>query len=283
MDNELGEFLRARRDLVTPAQAGLPEDGERRVPGLRREEVALLAGVSTDYYIRLEQGRERHPSDQVLDAVARALRLDEDAAAHLFRLAMPAPHTVARAASATVDPELRSLMEHFIHAPATVLGPALDVLAANSLSTALYSGFSRHDNLARMVFLDPVAVEFYVDWETTARATVASLRAGSGAFPDDPRVPEVVGELTVRSPAFADLWARHEVRPRKAEHKRFRHPRVGELVLRSQALAVTGAPGQQLFVYSAEPGSPSADGLTLLARLAGESRHNETPTVKGNS
>lgn len=285
MDNELGEFLRARRNLVTPRQAGLPEDGERRVPGLRREEVALLAGVSTDYYVRLEQGRERHPSDQVLDAVARALRLDEDAAAHLFRLAMPAPQAVARVSPRTVDPGLWTLMEHSVSAPATVLGPALDVLAANSLSAALYSGFARFDNLARMVFLDPAAVEFYVDWDSVARGTVASLRAGSGAFPDHPRVSEVVGELTVRSPAFASLWARHEVRPRKSEHKRFRHPRVGELVLRSQALGVTNAPGQQLFVYSAEPGSPSADGLTLLAGLAAEpaGSNRETPAGKGSS
>ncbi|TNC25423.1 helix-turn-helix domain-containing protein [Amycolatopsis alkalitolerans] len=285
MDNELGEFLRARRDLVSPRQAGLPGDGERRVPGLRREEVALLAGVSTDYYIRLEQGRERHPSDQVLDAIARALRLDEDGATHLFRLAMPAPQVATRVSPPTVDPELRTLMEHFIHAPATVLGPALDVLAANSLSTALYAGFARFDNLARMVFLDPAAVEFYLDWDSVARSTVASLRAASAPFHDDPRVSEVVGELTVRSPAFASYWARHEVRPRRAERKRFRHPLVGELEVHAQALSVTNAPGQQLFVYSAEPGSPSADGLTLLGRLSAEPAewHTETRTGKGNS
>jgi transcriptional regulator with XRE-family HTH domain len=268
--NELGEFLRARRDLVTPADAGLRNYGERRVPGLRREEVALLAGVSADYYTRLEQGRERHPSEQVLDAIARALRLDEHANAHLFSLVAAAPLAGPRVSQDAVQPELRTLLEHFIAVPAMVLSPARDVLAANSLAAALYSGFARFDNTARMVFLDPAAREFYPDWDYIAWSVAANLRAATGTFADDPRLTHVVGELTVRSPAFAALWAKHEVRPRAGEYKRVRHPEVGPLELHSQAFGIPDAPGQQLHLYSAEPGTPAADGLKLLASLAGD-------------
>jgi transcriptional regulator with XRE-family HTH domain len=268
--NELGEFLRARRDLVTPADAGLPDDGERRVPGLRREEVALLAGVSADYYTRLEQGRERHPSEQVLDAIARALWLDEHAAAHLFSFVAAAPRVSPRISQRAVHPELRTLMEHFIGVPAMVVSPARDVLAANSLAAAFYSGFARFGNTARMVFLDPAAREFYPDWDNVAWTVAANLRAATATFADDPRLTEVIGELTVRSPAFAALWARHEVRPRTGEYKRVRHPKVGLLELHSQAFGIPDAPGQQLHVYSAEPGTPAADGLKLLASLGGE-------------
>ncbi|MGX1851731.1 helix-turn-helix domain-containing protein [Streptomyces sp. NPDC055299] len=267
--NALGDFLRARRDLVSPGHAGLPDDGTRRgVPGLRREEVALLAGVSADYYTRLEQGRERHPSAQVLDAVSRALRLDAHAAAHLYGLAQPPPKAAAQATPPTVSPQLRALMDDFLHAPATVVGPTLDVLAANALSVALYSGFARQDNLLRMVFLDPAAPDFYADWERAARGVVSNFRAASAPFPDDERITEIVGELTVRSPAFASFWARHEVRQRPSEEKRLRHPRIGELHLRYQGFSVLDAPGQQLFVYTADPTGPGADGLKLLRRLA---------------
>ncbi|WP_116202931.1 helix-turn-helix transcriptional regulator [Amycolatopsis circi] len=277
--NELGDFLRARRDLVSPGQAGVPDDGTRRsVPGLRREEVALLSGVSADYYTRLEQGRERHPSEQVLDAIARALRLDAHTAAHLFRLAQPPSTTASQVSPQTVAPQLLTLMDHFLHVPATVVGPALDVLAANALSAALYSGFARQDNLLRMVFLDPAAPEFYADWERAARGVVSNFRAASAPFPDDPRIAQVVGELTVRSPAFASFWAHHEVRPRAGEDKHLRHPLLGDLRLRYQGFSVLDAPGQQLFVYTAEPASPSADGLALLGRLAAESGARTEPT-----
>lgn len=277
--NELGDFLRARRDLISPGQAGLPDDGTRRnVPGLRREEVALLSGVSADYYTRLEQGRERHPSEQVLDAIARALRLDPHTAAHLFRLAQPASRTASQVSPHTVAPQLLTLMDHFLHVPATVVGPALDVLAANALSAALYRGFARQDNLLRMVFLDPAAPEFYADWEQAARGVVSNFRAASAPFPDNPRIAEVVGELALRSPAFASLWAQHEVRPRAGEDKHLRHPQIGELRLRYQGFSVLDAPGQQLFVYTAEPASPSADGLALLSRLAAEPSARAEPT-----
>ncbi|WP_037075787.1 helix-turn-helix domain-containing protein [Pseudonocardia spinosispora] len=263
-DLALAEFLRARRDLVTPRDAGLIEDDGRRVPGLRREEVALLAGISTDYYIRLEQGRERRPSGQVLQALARALRLDEAAAEHLFRLGLYTPPSPAHGDS-EVGPELRRLMDQMHQVPAFVVGPGQDVLAANALAGALYSGFARFDNLLRMIFLDPFARDFYLDWDQAARVAVRNLRAST--VPADERTEQVIGALSVRSPAFAALWARYEVRPRTTETKHFRHPDVGELHLHFEALAVSSAPGQHLSVYTAEPGSRSAEGLALLSTL----------------
>lgn len=265
-DNDLGDFLRARRDLVSPREVGLPDDGSRRVAGLRREEVALLAGVSTDYYVRLEQGRERRPSDQVLAAIAQALRLDDDAARHLFRLGLPGT-LLAEVARVSVSDELLRLMDHFIDVPAFVLGPALDVLAANALAEALYSGFARFDNLLRIIFLDPFAREFYPEWDRVARVTVGNLRASAAPFPGDCGVARTVGELSVRSPAFASLWARYEVRQRTSDDKHLRHPQVGDLYLHHEAFAVTSAPGQKLTVYTAEPGTASADGLKLLSTL----------------
>ncbi len=265
-ENELGDYLRARRAAIAPADAGLPDDGPRRVPGLRRDEVALLAGVSTDYYIRLEQGRERHPSEQVLRAIAGALRLDDAAAAHLFRLGRSVFGTAA--AATAVAPELLRLMDGMREVPAFVVGAAQDVLAANAMAKELYDGFARYDNLLRMIFLDPYAREFYADWDRAARIAVGNLRASSSQFPKDERIERVVGELSVRSPAFTGLWARYEVRPRTHEDKHFRHPRVGEIRLHFEALAVTSAPGQHLSVYSAEPGSADADALVLLRRLS---------------
>ncbi|MFE9424617.1 helix-turn-helix domain-containing protein [Kitasatospora sp. NPDC006697] len=274
-NNELGEYLRARRATVTPRDAGLPDGGDRRVPGLRRDEVALLAGVSTDYYIRLEQGRERSPSEQVLRAIAAALRLDGDATGHLFRLGLP---VFARAAAApAVAPELVRLMDGMRDVPAFVVSAAQDVLAANAMASELYRGFARYDNLLRMIFLDPFAREFYVDWDKAARTAVGNLRASSSQFPEDERIEQIVGELSVRSPAFSGLWARYEVRPRTREDKRLRHSRVGEVLLHFEALAVTSAPGQHLSVYSAEPGSASADALALLCRLA---EQGSAPTVQ---
>lgn len=282
--NKLGDYLRARRAMVTPRDVGLPDGGDRRVPGLRRDEVALLAGVSTDYYIRLEQGRERRPSEQVLRAIAGALRLDAAAAGHLFRLGLPALGPEV-SATPTVAPELLRLMEGMHAVPAFVVGAAQDVLAANAMARQLYRGFTRYDNLLRMIFLDPFAREFYVDWEKAAHIAVGNLRASSSQFPGDERIERVVGELSVRSPAFGNLWARYEVRPRTHEDKHFRHPRVGKLRLHFEALAVTGAPGQHLSVYSAEPGSASADALDLLRRLAeqeGASTDQDAPAEEGD-
>lgn len=267
-ENKLGDYLRARRATTAPADVGLPEHGgPRRVPGLRRDEVALLAGVSTDYYIRLEQGRERHPSDQVLRAVAGALRLDGPAAAHLFRLGLPV-FAAAAAARPDVAPELRRLLDGMREVPAFVVGAAQGVLAANALAQELYRGFNRYDNLLRMIFLDPFAREFYADWDKAAQTAVGNLRASSSQFAWDERIERVVGELSVRSPAFANMWARYEVRPRTHEDKHFRHPVVGDLRVHFEALAVTSAPGQHLSVYSAEPGSATAEALARLRRLA---------------
>ncbi|MFI2239241.1 helix-turn-helix domain-containing protein [Streptomyces chrestomyceticus] len=253
------------------------------MPGLRRDEVALLAGMSTDYYIRLEQGRERHPSEQVLRAIAGTSRLDDAAATHLFRLGRSAFGTAA--ATTTVAPELLRLMDGMREVPAFVVGAAQGVLAAHAMARELYRGFARYSNLLRMIFLDPFAREFYADWDRAARIAVGNLRASSSQFPQDGRIERVVGELSVRSPAFAGLWARYEVRPRTHEDKHFRHPRVGELRLHFEALAVTSAPGQHLSVYSAEPGSAGADALVLLGRLseqeaASTARTTTTPATE---
>ncbi|MEX2974815.1 helix-turn-helix transcriptional regulator [Streptomyces sp. C184] len=278
-DNKLGDYLRARRDMTMPRDVGFPDDDSRRVPGLRRDEVALLAGVSTDYYIRLEQGRERHPSEQVLQAIARALRLDDAATAHLFRLGLTTPWPSV-APTTTVSPDLLRLLDSLHHLPAFVVGSSQDVLAANAMAQELYRGFARYDNLLRMIFLDPYAREFYGDWDKAAGTAVNNLRASSAQFPDDERIARVVGELSVRSPAFATLWARYEIRPRTHEDKHFRHPQVGDLHLHFEALAVTSAPGQHLSVYSAEPGSTSSDGLILLRRLAEQTTVSEEGHIR---
>jgi transcriptional regulator with XRE-family HTH domain len=268
-DNTLGEFLRARREQVGPAELGLPPGGSRRVAGLRREEVALLAGVSTDYYVRLEQGRERNPSAQVVDALARGLALDEDASAHLHRLARPAPGRRRRARRPEqVSPNLLRLMDGWPDAPALVLGRCLDVLAHNALGQALFDGHTHSGDLVRLVFLDPDAREFYPDWERVAVNTVGGLRAAAGIDPDDPQLIDTVGELSVKSADFRRLWARHDIRQKTHETKRFRHRLVGELELSYEALTVNSAPGQQLIVYQAEPGSPSEAALALLGSLA---------------
>ncbi len=276
-DNALGEYLSARRVLVTPASVGLPTDPGRRVPGLRREEVALLAGVSTDYYLRLEQGRERHPSQQVLQAIARALRLDEDAAEHLFRIGLPTPRP-SGTVTATVAAPLHRLLEQMPGVPAFVVGPGQDVLAANAVAEVLYRGFERFDNVLRMIFLDPYARDFYVDWDHAARVAVRNLRAAS-AVPDE-RTEQIVGALTLRSPAFSELWARYEVGPRVQEDKHFRHPDVGDLRLHFEKLTIASAPGQHLSVYSAETGSPDADKLAVLVRLGAAGHEGSAPSAR---
>ena len=268
--NELGDFLKARRALVSPRQVGLPEDEPRRVLGLRREEVAALAGVSADYYSRLEQGRERHPSEQVLRAISRALRLDTHATEHLAGLARPSGAAADVGGQRDASEGTMRIVNNVVHAPALVISPALDILAMNARAQALYGDFSRADNLAYMVFLDPVANEFYTEWDDIARDTARNLRAMSVSFRDDPRVAEVVGELTIQSDVFTFVWMQHDVRPRTSGTKRFRHSQVGEISLQYDSFAVGGAPGQQLLIYSAEPGSADADGLELLARLAAD-------------
>ena len=268
-ENALGEFLRARREQVGPEELGLAPGGSRRVAGLRREEVALLAGVSTDYYVRLEQGRERNPSAQVVDALARGLALDDDAVAHLHRLARPQPVRRRRARRREqVSPNLLRLLDGRPATPALVLGRCFDVLAHNALGKALFDGHSHSGDLVRLVFLDPDAREFYPEWERVAVNTVGGLRAAAGIDPDDPQLIDTVGELSVKSADFRRLWARHDIRQKTHETKRFRHRLVGELELSYEALTVNSAPGQQLIVYQAEPGSPSEAALALLGSLS---------------
>ncbi|QVI30326.1 helix-turn-helix domain-containing protein [Mycolicibacterium neoaurum] len=269
---ELGDFLRSRRASLGPADVGLVSVGQRRVPGLRREEVAQLAGVSIDYYIRLEQGRERSPSVQVVDALATALRLDDDAREHLFRLAgqalpAPGPHVPDR-----VDPALLQLMAAWPDNPALVYNRAYDVLAANPIAEALFGDFGAHGNLMTLVFNEPRAREFYADWPRIAANSVAGFRRNHGEQPNDPRVVAVLTELLATSADFAQLWARHDVRGKTQDTKVFRHPEVGMVTLGLQTFAVRSAPGQELVVYQAAPGSPSADAVKMLGSLAASHR-----------
>jgi transcriptional regulator with XRE-family HTH domain len=276
-ENSLGQFLRARRELLRPEDLGLPAQRRRRVPGLRREELALLAGVSADYYIRLEQGRDQHPSAQVLDALARALDLDDQATAHLHELARPVPRRQRAAARPErVSPDLQRLLDTWIHTPATVLGRRMDVLAHNALAGALYQHSSIGTNLLRAIFLDPATQQFYPDWDRVARDTVAALRASSGADLDDPQLTELVGELSLKSEQFRQLWARHDVRRKGTGTKRLHHPLLGELTLSYQTFDVHNEPGQLLVVCYAQPNSPAEDALALLSSIAA----HDTPTAK---
>lgn len=271
MDNAIGDFLRARRELVRPEDVGLPTIGHRRVKGLRREELATLAGVSVDYYVRLEQGRERNPSLQVCEALARVLRLEADGAAHLQELARPAPRP-ARPAPDTVSPAIRRLLATYADTPALVVGPRLDVLAHNALAAALHDTYVTGANVVRSMFLAPGVRDFFPDWEVNARDTVASLRASIGTDLDDPALTDLVGELSLKSPEFLALWARHDVHEKTSGIKRMRHPQVGDLELHYESLSVNSAPGQMLMVYSAEPGSATERGLARLAAVVAARR-----------
>ncbi|GAA0290475.1 helix-turn-helix transcriptional regulator [Streptomyces polychromogenes] len=267
-DNLLGDFLRARRAAVRPGDVGMARHGMRRVAGLRREEVAVLAGVNADYYTRLEQGRERRPSAQVVEALGRALLMDADSVAHLHRLAGSVPGRANPSASpGRVSPALRALIDGYCDTPAFVTGPALDVLAANALAEALYSPFGRADNLAEMVFLDPAGRSFHSRWDRTAEAVVGHLREAEGLEPDNRRLRALVGGLSERSADFARLWNTHTVRGKTRAAKHFLHPDVGDLHLTYHAFDVREAPGQQLIVYHADPGSPSTEALRLLGSM----------------
>ncbi|MET9049927.1 helix-turn-helix transcriptional regulator [Streptomyces bacillaris] len=263
--NPLGDYLRARRGSLIPADAGVTFSGLRRVKGLRREEVAVLAGISADYYTRLEQGRERHPSAQIVDTLAHALRLGPEAHAHLHRLAGTTPARRIFPATDRVGPGLRQLMDNQPAAPAFVINATLDVLAANALAQALHSPFRHLDNLARMIFLDPVALSFYTRWATAAETAVGQLRLAQGQNGNTERLRQLVAAIGPRSPYFTRLWQSHEVHSKTRATKELHHPCAGPLSLTYQALDVRDAPGQQLIVYQAEPGSPDALALHQLA------------------
>ncbi|MER7511250.1 helix-turn-helix transcriptional regulator [Streptomyces lavendulae] len=265
--NDLGDFLRARRARLTPGDVGLPSHGRRRVAGLRREEVAVLAGMNGDYYARLEQGRERGPSPQILDAIGAALRLDREGLAHLYRLADGGPRRDRARPRETVAPQLRRLLDGCPHTPAFVLNPALDLLAANALAEALFSPFRTADNLALMTFLDPAGRAFHARWHRAAGAVAAELRHAAGLEPHYPRLREVLDVLLAESEEFAALWTAHTVGGKTHEAKELVHPEVGPLSLAYQSFDVRGAPGQQLVIYHAEPDSPSDRGLALLGSL----------------
>jgi transcriptional regulator with XRE-family HTH domain len=273
-NTELKEFLRTRRARLSVDEVEIGGTGRgRRVPGLRREEVAQLAGVSVDYYSRLEQGRHLNVSDEVLDAVARALRLDEVERSYLFQIARTNARRTRRRAPAPVQrvrPGIRRVLETFDDvAPAFVFGRRMDVLATNRLARALMVDFEalppRERNLLRYTFFDESTRELYVDWEDVARDNVAVLRLDAGRHPDDPLLVELVGELSVASPEFRRWWADHNVRERTHGTKRFHHPLVGDLTIDYEALALPGDVDQTLCIYTAEVGSTSETALRLLA------------------
>ncbi|MFI1653692.1 helix-turn-helix domain-containing protein [Streptomyces sp. NPDC020472] len=272
---ELSEFLRSRRARLKPQDVGLPEFGRhRRVPGLRREELAQLAGVSVAYYTRLEQGNGRNVSMEVLDAIARALRLSDTERAHLTHLAKPTVKKRQRAAIARpqrIRPGLQHLLDAMDGLPAFVLGRRGDILAWNRMARALMGDFEAWEpadrNMARMIFLEPNARDLYVDWECKATEVVSVLRLYAGCYPDDPQLLALVGELSVRSEEFRSLWAAHTVTDKGHGRKRLRHPLVGEMTLSYESLKVAGDdPDLMIVTYHAEPGTPSADALRLLAQ-----------------
>lgn len=264
----LGAFLKACRDRTQPADVGVTSYGQRRVSGLRREEVSFVAGVSVDYYTRLEQGRERHPSPSVLDALARAFVWSDDERAHAFRLAGAALPSRVSASRDVVDPGLLRLLDDWPMNPAVIINQTLDVLACNAIATVLFAGLEPSENLVERIFLDVGARRLYPDWPDVAEAAVGSLRIAEGHAPRDARLLELVGDLRAVSPEFAEMWSRGQVRGKTSEAKRFRHPDVGVIELTYQAFDIRGAPSQQLIVYRAAPDSPSAESLMLLGSLA---------------
>lgn len=292
---EIRDFLASRRARITPAQAGLPTSARRRVPGLRREEVAVLAGVSTEWYTRLEKGHIGGVSEDVLDAVARALRLDDDERTYLFDLARSsrqAGRTTPRRRDAEVPPRVQWLLDSMTTSAAFVRNGRADILAANVLARALFApmfdsaatGERGRPNLARHIFLDPGAPDFYVDWAAAGAASAALLRAEAGRNPHDRALRELVGELSTLSPEFRSRWAAHDVLIRHDGVKQLEHPEVGrlELTFQSLDLPLPGRAVHGLVTYTAEPGTASADRLKLLAIWAATQARAAQPASRSS-
>ncbi|MGI5459630.1 helix-turn-helix transcriptional regulator [Streptomyces sp. CA-249302] len=275
---ELGRFLRARRTRLTPAEAGLAAgSGPRRTPGLRREELATLAGISIDYYTRLERGKETRPSPSVVDSLARALQLDDAEHEHLRTLASKAARSVPEprtTPSRAVRPGVKLLLEGIRPYPAHIVSRTTDVLAHNPGGLRLLAGMEqwpvKDRNIARYVFLHPAAHDLFDDWGNQVRGCVARLRALAGTDPDAPDLTRLAGELLVKSPDFARLWERYDVKAPAHGRKTFHHPEVGDLTLGYQSMELEGTPGHRLIAYFAEPNTPEYDALVLLDMLGSE-------------
>ncbi|QJS99137.1 helix-turn-helix transcriptional regulator [Streptomyces asoensis] len=281
---ELSEFLRTRRARLKPEDVGLPDFGRyRRVPGLRREELAQLAGVSVAYYTRLEQGNGRHVSAEVLDAIARALRLSDAEHAHLTHLAKPKQQKKKPAGRAQqVRGPLRTLLDTMDGVPAILVGRRSDILVWNRMAAAVFGDWAelpaREQNWARLVFLRPEYRDLFVHWEHKASDVVSQLRMDAGSHPDDPRLSALVGELSVKSEEFRRLWATHDVKEKCHGTQRLHHPLVGELDLRLESFHQADAREQMLVTYHAEPNSPSAEALRLLASWGADATRVGTGT-----
>jgi transcriptional regulator with XRE-family HTH domain len=291
--DELREFLATRRARITPQEAGLPSLGHRRVPGLRREEVATLTGVSSDYYTRLERGNANGVSESVLESLARALQLDDAERAHLYNLvraSSPAARASRRPSTAHVRPAVQRLLDRMGDVPAFIQNGRLDMIAANALARALYcdlyDGAGVDDrtgvpNHGRFVFLDPRSVDMYPDWTKAAGDTVTQLRAEAGRRPDDRDLSALIGELSSRSAQFADLWATHNVRWHTTGAKRFHHRVVGDLQLDYEAMELAAEPGHTLVTFTAAADTPSAEALAFLTSWAGNTAN--TPRSEQSS
>ncbi|MDT0572759.1 helix-turn-helix domain-containing protein [Streptomyces sp. DSM 3412] len=272
--NELGEFLKKRRSQLSPRTVGLPSTSRpRRVDGLRREEVARLASISTDYYTRLEQGRMQ-ASAPVLDTLARVLHLDDDERGYLFQLAGKTTTRARRRGVQKVQPQLQRMLQDFTSVPAIVQGRRGDILAWNALAAALVTDFSRipekHRNYPRLLFVDQAMRDLYADWEGSARIAVAQLRMEAAKYPEDPRLIELVGELSMRDQQFAQWWGDHRVAARTVGTKTLNHPVMGEVTLDCDTLTANTDPDQYMTVWTAAPATPAHDRLRILASWAAD-------------
>jgi transcriptional regulator with XRE-family HTH domain len=278
---QLGDYLRACRARVSAEDVGIPTHGRRRVPGLRREELAMLAGVSVDYVVRLEQGRAKSASPEILQALAGALNLRADEEEYLLRLAADANGSPSRDRAAPrqqhVSTATRVLLDSMTDVPALVLGRRMDIVGWNTLGAALITDFSalapQQRNLIWLTFLDPKVRGLYLDWKTVAQECVAYLRMDAGRYPNDPALARLIGELSIKDDDFRHWWSTHRVRAQRAGRKELLHPTVGELTLDFQVLDVRGAADQTLLVYTAEPHSRSAQALTFLSGWAESTDH----------